>query len=538
MDKRRQFLIIVTSTIITMANSLTEPNIPAGETDPAFWNNLAKESILKRKKQVENHKIAKNLILFLGDGMGPTTVTAARILRGQLNNRPGEESVLAFEEFPNVALSKTYNVDRQTADSAGTATAILSGVKTNFFAVGVDARITVSDCISAEGKEVETLIDWAQKAGKRTGIVTTARITHATPAAAYAHTPDRYWEGDVNTEGIEGNCRDIAQQLVDDNKDINVLLGGGRRYMLPNDTADPETNKIDINHRRDGRNLIKEWEADKAARGLDYKYVWNKGQFDAVDYRYTDYLLGLFEPNHMQYDLDRDTSASGEPSLAEMTKTAIEILSKGDNGYFLLVEGARIDHGHHDNLAKKALYETLTFEDAIIDALRMTNQEETLVIVTADHSHVFDIAGYAYRGTNIFGLVEPIDPTEKTVDGKPYSVLYYGNGPAYSEPRKLLNEEEMQDKGFAFPSGVPIPWDTHGGEDVAIYAQGPMAHLIHGVQEQNYIAHVMAYSACIGAYKGPDCDYEARTADISSATRMSISYVFLIFATCSLHRLI
>ncbi|XP_060561805.1 alkaline phosphatase, tissue-nonspecific isozyme-like, partial [Ruditapes philippinarum] len=481
MSSRRLTAFLILAVITSLAGALTGPNIPVGEKDPSFWNNLAKEVIQKRKKQIENHKVAKNLILFIGDGMGPTTVTAARILRGQLNNRPGEESVLAFEEFPNVALSKTYNVDRQTADSAGTATAMMSGVKTNYYLVGLDARATSGDCLSAEGKEVETLLDWAQAAGKRTGIVTTSRITHATPASAYAHTPDRYWEGDVKTEGIEGNCRDIAQQLVDDNKDINVLLGGGRRYMLPNDTADPETNTIDSNQRRDGRNLIKEWEADKAARGLDYKYVWNKGQFDAVDYRYTDYLLGLFEPNHMQYDLDRDTSASGEPSLAEMTKTAIEILSKGDNGYFLLVEGARIDHGHHDNLAKKALHETLTFDDAIMNALRKINLEETLVIVTADHSHVFDIAGYAYRGTNIFGLVEPVDPYEKTLDGKPYSVLFYGNGPAYTEPRQNLSEVDMEDKEFAFPTGVPAPWETHGGEDVAIYAQGPMAHLIHGV---------------------------------------------------------
>ncbi|XP_053379754.1 alkaline phosphatase, tissue-nonspecific isozyme-like [Mercenaria mercenaria] len=369
MDGRRLILFTVSTVVISLANGLTGPNIPRGEKDPAFWRNLAKDRLQKRKQQVEINKIAKNLILFIGDGMGPTTVTAARILRGQLNNRPGEESVLAFEEFPNVALSKTYNVDRQTADSAGTATAMLSGVKTNYFIVGLDGRATASDCLSAEGKEVESLVDWAQAAGKRTGIVTTSRITHATPAAAYAHTPDRYWEGDVNTAEIEGGCRDIAQQLIDDNKDINVLLGGGRRYMLPNNTEDPETNKINSNHRRDGRNLIKEWEADKEARGLQHKYVWNKGQFDAVDYRNTDYLLGLFEPNHMQYELDRDTSSSGEPSLAEMTKTAIEILSKEDKGYFLLVEGARIDHGHHDALAKKALHETLTFEEAIMDAL-------------------------------------------------------------------------------------------------------------------------------------------------------------------------
>ncbi|XP_053379759.1 alkaline phosphatase, tissue-nonspecific isozyme-like [Mercenaria mercenaria] len=166
-----------------------------------------------------------------------------------------------------------------------------------------------------------------------------------------------------------------------------------------------------------------------------------------------------------------------------------------------------------------------------MDALRMTNKEETLVIVTADHSHVFDIAGYAYRGTDIFGLVEPVDPTEETLDDKPYSVLFYGNGPAYSEPRENLTGVDMHDKDFAFPSGVPAPWETHGGEDVAIYAQGPMAHLIHGVQEQNYIAHVMAYSACIGPYQGDNCDMETRNAETSSANRLVNSCVAILLLT-------
>lgn len=453
-----------------------------------------------------NHNIAKNVILFLGDGMGPTTVTAARILRGQLNNQPGEETVLAFEEFPNVALSKTYNVDRQTPDSAGTASAILSGVKTNYFLIGLDARAQAADCPGSAGKHLTTILDWAHEAGKKTGVVSTARITHATPAAAYAHSADRYWEGDVDLKGIPGNCKDIARQLVEDNAFINVILGGGRRFFLPNTTADPEYGTVDSKQRQDGRDLIKEWENDRKDRGETYKYVWNKDGFDSVDPRYTDYLMGLFEPNHMQYELERNKSGSkGEPSLAEMTRKAIQILQKDDKGYFLLVEGARIDHGHHDNLAKKALHEALGMEDAVRDALDLVDLEETLVIVTADHSHPFDIAGYSWRGTDIFGLVEPVDPEEATTDDKPYSVLIYGNGPGFSEPRKNLTNEDRHNNNYMFPSAVPMPWDTHGGEDVAIYATGPMAHLFYGVHEQNYIGHVMAYAACIGDYFGK-CD--------------------------------
>ncbi|KAL4220999.1 hypothetical protein ACF0H5_019262 [Mactra antiquata] len=495
------FAVIVTvSVLVCTTNGAPGPNIPDIEKDPQYWNDLAKRSIMKRFGVLQNNNKAKNVILFVGDGMGPTTVTAARILRGQSMGMPGEETELEFEKFPNVALSKTYNIDRQTADSAGTATAFLSGVKTNYFVIGLDSRSIALDCESQHGTEVETIADWAAAAGKKTGIVTTSRITHATPASAYAHAADRYWEGDVDTQSITGGCRDIAQQLVDDNKHFNVLLGGGRRTFLPNTTRDPEYNTIHSKHRLDGRNLIKEWQDDKQNRSYSSAFVWNKKQFDEVDPYNTQYLMGLFEPNHMQYELDRDTTDNGEPSLAEMTKKAIQILQQGDEGFFLLVEGARIDHAHHDGLAQKALVETLMLEDAVKEALKLTNTEDTLIIVTADHSHVFDIAGYAYRGTDIFGLVEPVDPTEDTTDKKPYSVLYYGNGPNYQEPRQNLSEVDMHDKDFAFPAGVPMPWETHGGEDVAIYADGPMSHLFNGVQEQNYIAHVMAYAMCVGPY--------------------------------------
>ncbi|XP_052791686.1 alkaline phosphatase-like [Mya arenaria] len=502
-QKGRGLLLAACTMVILVSLAVNGQNIPKQELNPEFWRRAAQNKIEQRLKQKENHNKAKNIILFIGDGMGPTTVTAARILKGQLAGQPGEESVFNFEKFPNVALSKTYNVDRQTPDSAGTATAILTGVKTNYFLVGLDPRTTALDCESQHGRELETILDWAHDAGKKTGVVTTARITHATPAAAYAHSADRYWEGDVDTQDITGGCRDIAQQLVDDNGFIDVLFGGGRRYFLPNTTLDPEYSNIDKNHRLDGRNLIEDWKKGRLADGKRAEFVWNKKQFENLDASKLDSIMGLFEPNHMQYELERNKNDTGEPSLAEMTRKALQVLQKGSDGYFLLVEGARIDHGHHDNLAKKALYETVEMEKAVQVALELTNQKDTMIVVTADHSHPFDITGYQYRGTDIFGLVSPVDPTEDTTDGKPYSVLYYANGPSYKEPRVNLSKEDMHDNNFAFPSGVPMPWESHGGEDVAIYAQGPMSHLFHGVQEQNYIAHVMAYSACIGPYKQP-----------------------------------
>ncbi|XP_053406541.1 alkaline phosphatase, tissue-nonspecific isozyme-like [Mercenaria mercenaria] len=211
------------------------------------------EEINKKK----NTNIAKNIIIFIGDGMGVSTVTAARILDGQNNGRPGEENVLSFEEFDNVALSKTYNVDFMTPDSAGTATAMLCGVKTNVATLGLDGRAVYSDCAASENAgQLDSLLHWAQAAGKRTGIVTTARVTHATPAAAYAKTPNRDWEGDTEMTKDDAPCKDIARQLIEDNPDINVILGGGRKFFLPDSKEDPETNSVDPAQRQDGRDLI------------------------------------------------------------------------------------------------------------------------------------------------------------------------------------------------------------------------------------------------------------------------------------------
>lgn len=508
------------------------PQIPTDEKNTQYWYNIAKDYINRKLHNKENNKIAKNVILFVGDGMGVSTVTAARILRGQLNGRPGEETILKFEEFPHAAFSKTYILDRQTPDSAATATAMVSGVKTNYRTLGLDGSAKLGDCEGSAGKQIDSMLDWAMAVGvgKSTGIISTARITHATPAASYAHSASRDWEGDVDMKDVTGGCRDIAQQLIRENQQINVIMGGGRRYFLPNTTVDPETNTIDKYQRQDGLDLVQEWEDDKKDRGVGYKYAWNKDMFDEIDPRYTDYVLGLFEPSHMKYELDRDKSGpTGEPSLSEMTRKAIEILKKDTTtGFFLYVEGSNIDVAHHYGLAKKALYETLEFENAVRAAVELTDPEETLIIVTADHSHPFDIQGFSYRGNDILGLADP-QSARPADDGKPYATLMYGNGPGYTEGRENLTGVDMSGNDYAFPSGIPIYKSTHAGEDTPIYAVGPMSHLFYGVHEQNYIAHVMAFAACIGPYRG-NCDRITTDDETNSGSNTELSKSIIIFA--------
>ncbi|KAM3930925.1 intestinal-type alkaline phosphatase 1-like [Leptodactylus fuscus] len=439
---------------------------------------------------------AKNLIMFLGDGMGVATISAARVYQGQLKNQPGEENILEMETFPYVALSKVYNVDAQVPDSAGTGTAYLCGVKSNSGTLGVSAAATYGVCETANGNEVTSILHRAKLAGKSVGIVTTTRVQHASPAAAYAHSANRDWYSDneMSSAMIAKGCKDIAYQLVH-NTDINVILGGGRAYMTPRGTPDPEypTSTSSQGLRKDNLNLTKTW-LDQRKGSV---YVWNKAQFDAVNEKTTDYLMGLFEPKDMKYELNRDRSM--DPTLAEMTEKAIKILSKNPKGFFLFVED-KIDHAHHDTNARNSLTEAVEFDKAVQVGGKLTSESDTLTVVTADHSHVFTFGGYTDRGNSILGRAP-----NRATDGLHYTSLLYGNGPGYKIVNGSRENISNIDIGgdYRQQTAVPLSSETHGGEDVAIMAKGPQAHLFHGIHEQNYIAHVMAYAACLEPYK--DC---------------------------------
>ena len=452
---------------------------------------------------------AKNVILFIGDGMGVSTVTATRILDGQLKGMQGEENVLPFERFPYLALAKTYEVNQQVAESAGTATALLSGSKTQAGFIGVSQAAERKNCASARGNHLASALELAEAGGRSTGVVTTTRLTHATPAAAYAHVPERNWESDrdLSDEAVHNGCTDIAAQLIDFpyGDGMEVALGGGRIKFLPFDVADPEgANTAD--GRLDGRNLPLEW-LQKHPRSA---YVWDLQQFDAIDPQSTDHLLGLFESDHMQFEADRAGDAAGEPSLAEMTRLAIEILRRNPDGYFLLVEGGRIDHAHHDNNAYRALTDGIAFASAVAVANEMTSEDDTLIVVTADHSHTFTIAGYPTRGNPILGKAvyndsngQPAGKPKLMGDQKPFTTLGYYTGPGAAwvgGPRPDLSETDTAgDRDFTQQGAIPAEDDTHGGEDVPVYARGPGAENFHGVIEQNEVFRVIERAARLTA---------------------------------------
>jgi alkaline phosphatase len=229
-------------------------------------------------------------------------------------------------------------------------------------------------------------------------------------------------------------------------------------------------------------------------------FVYDLKGFEALDPAATGPVLGLFDRSHMEYEADRARDKAGEPSLTEMTDKAIRILKRSPKGFFLMVEAGRIDHGHHAGNAYRALTDAIELARAVRRAAELVG-DDTLIVVTADHSHTFNMAGYPTRGNPILGLVVTNDDAtglaatvpSRAGDDRPYTTLAYANGPgATTDKRPDLTHVDTTSPDFRQPALVPLNSETHGGEDVAIYARGPWAHLVQGTMEENAIFFVMA----------------------------------------------
>jgi alkaline phosphatase len=464
---------------------------PGGET-AAWWYRLGASQAAARGAMGGD---AKNVILFVGDGMSLPTVAAARILDGQRKGLPGEGNLLSWEAFPDTAFSRTYNTDSQVPDSAGTMSAMATGVKTRYGVISVGPQAPRYDCEAGRAAPMLTLWELAAASGMATGVVTTTKVTHATPAATFAHVADRNWENDTIMARAPGtaSCTDIARQMVESpyGDGPDVMLGGGRGNFMPSTQPDPEY--PDRNGlRSDGRDLVAEWRA----RHPGGAYAWNAAQLAAAPASAP--LLGLFEPAELHYVHDAAQDRAGAPSLAEMTRAAISHLqAQGRHGYVLLVEGALIDYAHHDGNAYRALDETIAMSQAVAAADAMTSPDDTLILVTADHSHTLSFAGYPARGNPILGKVvrrgrDGVPKPSLDADGLPYTTLQYANGPGQPKGRAAradLADVDTTDPDFHQQALVALSGETHGGDDVGVWARGPGASAVRGSVEENTLFH-------------------------------------------------
>jgi alkaline phosphatase len=277
----------------------------------------------------EENDVPKNIILLIGDGMGYAQVTAASYKYGPLNmtSMPYHGSIL------------TYSADRNVTDSASSATAMAAGYKTNNGMLGVLPDTTA----------VQSIAQYASELGKRTALLASCRITHATPAAFAVHHHSR------------GDEFIIAEQFVDSG--IDMLLGAGWNYFLPEDEGGT---------RPDGRNLIAEMEDN------GYLYIDNDNDLGLMGE--SEKVIAFFEGQDLQRYPERGSQ------MVDLTIAALEQLSQDPNGFFMMIEGAQIDWAGHNNNAEWMLQEMLDFDNVIEVVLDFAERDgNTLVVVTADH---------------------------------------------------------------------------------------------------------------------------------------------------------
>jgi alkaline phosphatase len=432
----------------------------------------------------------KNILFFLGDGMGMTTMTAARIYQ------VGEDGELTMDTLPETAFIKTYSANSQVTDSAPSMAAYMTGVKMNNEVISMSAETSSYDpatlkdyvtgadstCASTgNGKPVTTMLEIAKTSGLGTGVITTTRITHATPAVTYAHICHRDGENTIATQMVPGGAGYNAA-LSDG---VDVVMGGGLRHFLPKETTGSS--------RTDSRDLVAEM------KKVGYNYAANKSDFDKLPT--TGKLFGLFTSSHMSYDLDRD--ATKEPSLSDMTGRAIDQLKSNPKGFFLMVEGGRIDHALHETTARKALQDTVAFDQAIktgIDKMRVIDPDlkNTLIVVTADHDHTLVLNGYAARtgkttDTNpgVLGLLRNYTNNALALDlgGNPFTIMGFGNGENRPATRTALTDAQVFDKAYHQEAAIPTAAgsETHGGADVFLGAIGKGAETFTGVMENTAV---------------------------------------------------
>lgn len=427
---------------------------------------------------------AKNIIFFLGDGMGASTIGAARIYQY------GEEGLLNMEKMERSARIKTYSNDAQTTDSAPSMGAYMTGIKINNEVISMaDAKplspkkdangnSTIDNCGAGNGAVVPTILELAKASGKSVGAVTTTEMTHATPASTFAHACHR------------DNVYNMASRIVPGSPDYNralgdgvdVLMGGGRNLFTPFDAASNPKG------RGDGRNLLAEF----AARG--YTVAADAGQMQAAPLGRK--FIGIYsDTSHMDFEAERRAS---QPALAHMALKAVDLLSANPKGFFLMVEGGKIDHALHNSNAKRALIETIAFDNAIkavVERMQVLDPglKHTLIVATADHDHTMVMNGYAKRGNPVLDIVRNYSDGQpaRDADGKTYTMLVFGNGPNRKGERTDVHSDEALALEYQQETGIRQKSETHGGGDVKLFATGAGSSPFKGTMENTRVFHLM-----------------------------------------------
>lgn len=400
-----------------------------------------------------SHEHAQNGILFIIDGMGPAHITAARIFK---NN---SDTPLAMESMEHLAMARTHSTNNFVTDSAASATALASGVKTYNGAIGMtDANFDPSET----SQKIQSITDLSLESNRAVGIVTNTRITHATPAAFFAHVPHRRLEAE------------IARQLAT-RSEIDLVIGGGLEFFLP---------KEEGGERVDGLNLIEKM------REQGRKVVTSHEEFKQLNPREINQnLVVILEFDHLAYEFKR---ADEEVSLSQITDFSIEFLEqrgRSKSGYFLMVEAGRVDHASHMNWTEKMLEDMVEADRSIETILSKTqDSNDTLVIVTADHeTGGLSLQGYASHSAVAGRGLLKNHSRDVRQDAYVYGVVSWGSGPGYDSPL----EADADNPKFRHKATYPTPVAYHTAVDIPTLAHGPGAFQINGYIDNTDIFRAM-----------------------------------------------
>jgi alkaline phosphatase len=423
-------------------------------------------------------KPPKNVLFFLADGLGFNTSTAARIYA------VGEDGNLTIDTLPESAFVKTYARNAQVTDSAAAMSALMTGEKAD---MGV---VSMRGASCKDYRPATTLLELARKHGKAVGIVTNTRITDATPAATYAHACDRSEETSIAAAMVpKGKGYNKAL-----GKGLDLALGGGAEFFLPAKQG---------GKRKDGRNLVAEMKRQGYIVVTTSEELAKAGQGR---------LLGLFGKSDLNYDAERP---AGQPGLVEMTHAAIDRLAKQEQGFFLMVEGGLIDFALHDSLGKRALQETVVFDQALKAAIGRMQEidpglKNTLIVTTSDHDHTMLLNGYAKRTgpttpsqPGVLGLVYGTSDgkVRKDADGMPYTIIGFGNGENRVKGGRAaapaLTDAIVTRDDYRYEATIRMPkWEeTHGGTDVYLGAIGAGAERFKGTIDNTEVFKLIKEAA-------------------------------------------
>lgn len=392
----------------------------------------------------------KNVILMIADGFGPASATLAREFSG---------APLALDPILRGAVI-TPSTSHRVTDSAASGTAYASGIRTYNGAIGVDSL----------RRPVGTVLEAAQARGMKTGLVATSRITHATPATFAAHVPARW------------NETTIAEHIAA--RDIDVVFGGGRKFFVP---------EAEGGARTDGRNLLDE------VRTRGTAVVTDRAGFDGT---VETPVLGLFSNEHLDYEIDRDEAE--QPSLAAMTQRALDLLD-GEAGFFLMVEGSRIDHAGHGNDPAGHVHDALAYDAAVRVALDFAEEDgRTLVISVADH----ETGGLSLGRDGIYAWHPEVLARVRATTGRMMDRIDAGAAPdavlrdlagidsLTTEEQAIVAADDLSDRdlGHLISKRAGLGWTTkgHTGVDVGLYAFGPGAEPFRGVLTNDAVGRLVA----------------------------------------------